>query len=50
MRRKSVCCTALIVMSVAGTAFAGDNGGIIFNDTSYLDESDSPFDLFDPGS
>lgn len=50
MRRESACCAALIVMSFAGASFAGDGGGIIFNDTGYFDESDSPFDLFDPGN
>lgn len=50
MRRVSLCCTALIVMSFTGATFAGEGNGIIFIDSSYLDESDSPFDLFGPGS
>jgi len=50
MRRESACCAALVVMLFAGATFAGDNGGIIFEDESYLDGSDSPFDLFDPGN
>lgn len=50
MRRESACCAALIVMAFTGTAFAGEGGEFIFDDSSYLDESDSPFDLFGPGN
>ena len=49
MRRKIACCAALIVVSIAGTTIARDNVEIIFEDISYFDESDSPFDLFGQG-
>ncbi len=48
MRRVIACGATLVVMSLAGTSFAGGIGDFIYDDVAYLDESDSPFDLFDP--
>lgn len=50
MKRENMCLAALTVMLLAGTTVAGEGDGIIFPDSSYFQESDSPFDLFDPGN
>lgn len=49
MQRANVCCALVALGMLTVPAIAGI-GGYIFDDSSYLSDGDSPFDLFGPGS
>ena len=49
MQRVNVCC-ALVALGMLTVPVIAGNGGYIFENSSYLSDGDSPFDLFGPGS